>query len=268
MEIGYRVVGCGLFDSKVCFPSTGLTPDRRLNGFEIELFYEDQPGTAFIDNTPYKMKKGTVICGKPGQLRHSRLPFKCCYIHFRTDSAELSRAFMSIPDCFQTADFAGLLSLFLHTAAADYADDLSGRLKERSLTDRIIAEVLRLMPAAGTAPAVVTGHFDEMKRAKKYIDKNYAHDLSLPVIARAASLSPVYFHRLFCKYYGLTPAEYVRNVRITAAKELLLSTDLCIAEISERCGFSSQAYFGYRFKETVGEAPLSYRKNKLKRDKA
>ena len=58
MEIGYRVVGCGLFDSKVCFPSTGLTPDRRLDGFEIELFYEDQPGMAFIDNTPYKMKKG------------------------------------------------------------------------------------------------------------------------------------------------------------------------------------------------------------------
>ena len=268
MEIGYRVVGCGLFDSKVCFPSTGLTPDRRLDGFEIELFYEDQPGTAFIDNTPYKMKKGTVICGKPGQLRHSRLPFKCCYIHFRTDSTELSRAFMNIPDSFSVTDLTELLSLFLSVAASDPAGDLCSRLKERSRIDSIMAEVLRLGPATGAATAAVTGHFDGMRRAKKYIDKNYAHDLSLPVIAGAANLSPVYFHRLFCEYYGLTPAAYVRNVRIMAAKELLLSTDLCIAEIAERCGFSSQAYFGCRFKETVGETPLLYRKNRLKRDKA
>ena len=73
----------------------------------------------------------------------------------------------------------------------------------------------------------------------------------------------MYFHRLFTACYGITPAQYTLTVRLNAAKQHLLAGDDTVAEIAQLCGFSSQSYFNYKFKEQVGMSPLQYRKKML-----
>ena len=80
-----------------------------------------------------------------------------------------------------------------------------------------------------------------------------------------ANLSPVYFHKLFRAHLGMTPAAFVLSCRIAKAKALLKTGELTIGEITSQCGFSSQAYFNYKFKEVTGETPLQYRKARLSR---
>ena len=55
------------------------------------------------------------------------------------------------------------------------------------------------------------------------------------------------------------------KIRISAAKQLLITKDYSIARIAADCGFSSQSYFNYKFKSEMGVSPLKYRKDMLSR---
>ena len=57
-----------------------------------------------------------------------------------------------------------------------------------------------------------------------------------------------------------SPIDYLLNVRLTKAKELLLSSKKSIGEISEECGFSSANYFGLIFKQKEKLSPANYKK--------
>lgn len=105
----------------------------------------------------------------------------------------------------------------------------------------------------------------DLQMIKKYIDLNFREKPSLEALAKRAALSPVYFHKLFTAYFGISPAEYISALRLTAAKQALIATDSSIADIAFACGFSSQSYFNYKFKSEVGVSPLKYRKDMLSR---
>ena len=111
-KIEYEITQYGLFDSTVKFPDTVTTQDRLLDCFEIELYTSDCAGTAYINQTAYELKKGLIICGKPGQYRHSRLHFKCCYLHLKVENSELNNSLMQIDDTMSFADFDENYSLY------------------------------------------------------------------------------------------------------------------------------------------------------------
>lgn len=98
ISICYEILQYGFFDTSVKFPGRTVTPDRRLACFEIELFTADQPGSAFINGKEYPLTAGTLICGKPGHIRHSRLNFKCCYLHLVSKSKALDKMLFLLSD--------------------------------------------------------------------------------------------------------------------------------------------------------------------------
>ena len=104
-----------------------------------------------------------------------------------------------------------------------------------------------------------------MAGVERYIRDNITEDLSLEALAAVANLSPSYFHKLFCNHFSMTPGDFVLQCRVSAAKSMLLDDELTLGEVAERCGFSSQSYFNYRFKAVVGATPLQYRKASLSR---
>jgi transcriptional regulator GlxA family with amidase domain len=97
-----------------------------------------------------------------------------------------------------------------------------------------------------------------LRRAKDLMDRDYALPLDVPVMARAALMSPAHFSRKFRAAYGETPYSYLMTRRIERAKALLRQglsvTDTCIA-----VGCTSLGSFSSRFTEIVGEAPSQYR---------
>ena len=71
-------------------------------------------------------------------------------------------------------------------------------------------------------------------------------------------LSTGRFHHVFKDYTGMTPKEYINNIRISRAKELLVNTDMTMSEIAERTGFYDQNYFSRMFKKHTGSCPKNY----------
>ena len=91
-----------------------------------------------------------------------------------------------------------------------------------------------------------------------YIQTYLELNLGIGELADLSGLSPFYFSRLFKESTGLTPYQYISRQRMKRAKQLL-QTDLAIAEIALRCGFSSQSSFSTAFRKTVGVTPKVYR---------
>ena len=92
---------------------------------------------------------------------------------------------------------------------------------------------------------------------------NYAKEVTIPEYASMCNLSESRFSHLFKKNTGVSPMQYILNIRIEKAKELLENTELPIAEISDMIGMQSQHYFSRIFKKYTNMSPSEYR-NRLK----
>lgn len=95
-------------------------------------------------------------------------------------------------------------------------------------------------------------------RVQQYLYSNYHRPITLAQVARSSECSPAYLCRHFRAITGQTPFQYLRNVRIEAAKELLRS-DVPISRVAEMLGFDDPLYFSRVFSQHVGEAPTSFR---------
>lgn len=98
-------------------------------------------------------------------------------------------------------------------------------------------------------------------QAAETLRKNYRQELSLADLLASAHMSKSYFLRLFRRYMGTTPYNYLVNFRITQAKELLVLTDHSISEIAQEVGFGDASNFSTRFAKVTGQSPMQYRKS-------
>lgn len=85
-------------------------------------------------------------------------------------------------------------------------------------------------------------------------------------LAAQINLSEVYFRRLFREAYGITPKQYVLDMRIRQAKALLSESAASVTAIAEACGFASVYHFCRAFKEQTGQTPTEYAKHTYRAD--
>ena len=99
-----------------------------------------------------------------------------------------------------------------------------------------------------------------LQQVHDYIDQHYADaNLSLNEVAGQVNLSPSHFSTVFSQETGQTFKEYLTEVRIQHARELLRSTTLRSSEISYQIGYSDPHYFSYVFRKHTGLSPKEYR---------
>ena len=97
--------------------------------------------------------------------------------------------------------------------------------------------------------------------AKEYIKKNFNADISLEDVSREVNISPYYFSKLFKDETGEGFVEYLTNLRIDKAKELLSGTSYSMKEICQMVGYTDPNYFSRIFKKNVGVTPTEYKEN-------
>lgn len=96
--------------------------------------------------------------------------------------------------------------------------------------------------------------------ALKYIENNYQEQsMSNQILARECRISEVYFRKLFTQEFGVSPKQYIIELRIQRARQLLSEGAFGTAEICERCGFSNPYHFCRLFKQHTGMTPSEYR---------
>lgn len=96
--------------------------------------------------------------------------------------------------------------------------------------------------------------------AKRYIDTNYAQDITLDSLADLTHINKFYLAHSFTECVGQSPISYLTERRLAACKELLSSSNLSVTQIATSAGFSSQSYFSQIFAKKVGMSPRQYRK--------
>jgi len=92
-----------------------------------------------------------------------------------------------------------------------------------------------------------------------YIQANYYKNINMDSIIKQVHISEYHFIRLFKKYTGVSPYEYLINYRINMSKALLKQTSLTVSEVAFKVGFNNVNNFIRNFKKLVGTTPLKYR---------
>ena len=260
-----NMVQYGVFDSRIKFPRIICTKWRTVECYELELFTEDQSGVCYIDDATIPLKKGTLICAKPGQRRSSKLHFRCINMHLQVTDPVLAEALDQLPNSSVLSEFEELTELFHKILGLDLHSFPEQKFLLHSYVHQFLYQIIAELRTVQNDGSLLCSHRHAVRQIERHIREHPEEDLGLQSLASMANLSPVYFHRLFCTHTGMTPAAYVLGCRIAAAKALLKAGELSISEIATRCGFNSQSYFNYKFKEITGETPLQYRKSRLSR---
>lgn len=140
----------------------------------------------------------------------------------------------------------------LHRARFAHTELLSSRL----LTD-VLTELVVLASGSGQSPGDAPVF---VKQTVQAIDTRYTEKLTLDSLAWELSVSKFNLSRAFKRHIGLAPIEYLIQVRINHAKELLKYADTPIGEIAESIGIDNASHFINLFKDRTGSTPLAYRK--------
>jgi AraC-like DNA-binding protein len=97
-----------------------------------------------------------------------------------------------------------------------------------------------------------------LRRAKDFIDREYAGPLDISAMAEAACMSPAHFSRKFRAAYGETPYSYLMTRRIERAKAFLRQ-GISVSDACVSVGCTSLGSFSSRFRQLVGVTPSQYR---------
>jgi AraC-like DNA-binding protein len=107
---------------------------------------------------------------------------------------------------------------------------------------------------------------------KHKIDQYLREHLQRPVrvneLAQQLPLSVSYFSRAFKQTFGTSPHEYIIQLRLERAQELMVTTAAPLSQIALDCGFGDQAHLSKLFRRGMGESPSTWRRRNFKAAKA
>ena len=139
-----------------------------------------------------------------------------------------------------------------------YEDVLAGICRREEFADRIVPIACRMNEAMNRERDNTTRRV--IQEAKEYIRENYSNpELSVEMLCRHLHMSSAYFSTVFKKETGQTYVNYLTEVRLNKAVELLNETDDKTYMIAQKVGYQEQNYFSYVFKKRYGVSPTKYR---------
>lgn len=103
---------------------------------------------------------------------------------------------------------------------------------------------------------------DRILATKQYLDKNFETNVDLEVLSNIHCLSKYHLLRLFKRYFGQTPRQYLIAKRIQKSKEYL-TKGMTVTETCFAVGFESLSSFSSLFKRKTGSTPLDFRKEQF-----
>ena len=199
-----RILGEGIYDSSELpkYRHGGVTPERVTDCFELELPL-DKRGTIYIESSDRQSNPGFILVAKPGQRRHTLLPYRCQFIHLSCDG-ELSKQLASLPDFIMLSEPETAQRLFgefilHHTGAIDVADNTQSTNAD---ADNLLAysrlfELFWMLVTESGKQSRAGQRSEAIETALRYVDAHLDSELTLDVLAGELSHEPDIFSSAF-----------------------------------------------------------------------
>lgn len=231
------------------------------NGFEIGVCLEGE-GIFLVKNKVYPFRKGcvTFISSSQPHIAQSPNEFPSRWKYLTIDWEKLfgQKEIQVNRNVIWNEEMAQLVEIIY--AEAERHDESSVAV----ITHLLNALILKFLRCEGEA------ELDEAPAAKvidpkiyasiKYILNHYGERLSVKDLAAESNYSVNYFRKLFTEQTGVTPLNYITNIRLRMAAILLRSSDRTIVDVAEACGFNSLSSFNRCFRDQYGTTPAQWRK--------
>ncbi|WP_408007656.1 helix-turn-helix domain-containing protein [Pseudalkalibacillus sp. A8] len=132
-------------------------------------------------------------------------------------------------------------------------------LGQRSFYERlchnVMSELLLLLSQEKTERNASPAKEQIVRRMQEYILYNFRRNITIDELASIVDVTPNYVTILFKEVIGVTPIQYLHQIRINTAWDLMTDTDMTIREVAEYLGYCDQSYFNRMFKKWMGTAP-------------
>lgn len=266
LEINLR---CDYHDGDVTDMPPGYTSTwRSLPWIVVSQVLNEEQHLEFGDGRLWLIQPREAVCVSSG-VRHNfenRSPgtnvSRWCHVNLFVGEGVNAAGLFDLTARFEGERARRLGDICELLAARREDSSLAGLARRRALEFELMSILLESAPEVRPA-----GFWREMERLApvlSYIEANLEKPLSRPELARRAHLSPSRFAGVFKEALGLAPREYVLQLQLRRAQRLLLTTDLPVTAVAERCGHGDPFHFSRVFKKHVGASPARYRE-KVKR---
>ena len=239
------------------------TPQRKVEHYEIEII-EKCSGACFINGIKYMHKNANLLFSKPGDVRFTTGKLECKFIKFKCSDEKTIKILNDIPSGMILTDCTRLQEVISSAKMLVNSKKANDRMELFSLVFKAISLLATYHSFAPREKANSSDMYtSRIINTKEYLDTHYSDKITLEMMAAPAFLSPNFFRVKFLEIMGISPHDYLIQVRVSKAKNLLENTDTPLSEIALMCGFESQAYMNYVFKKETGTSPGKYRRNRL-----
>ena len=170
-------------------------------------------------------------------------------------STNLSHILLSPKNPWQTEVLMHIRKVFMLMDEKNYGYEF----KIRSHLSELLLLIIKNSPEPINDKVKSKTEVERVRKMLNFIQFNFSDNINLQQIADSVFISRRECLRCFRHIVGMSPIQYVIELRIQKAKQLLLETDLPISDIYIACGFQNQSYFAKIFKSKTGLSPMKFR---------
>jgi AraC family transcriptional regulator len=125
-----------------------------------------------------------------------------------------------------------------------------------------IERVPVVMPLACTSGGLSSW---QIRRILAFVESNLDKPIRVDELSRMVNLSRCHFARSFRRSFRESPHSYLIRRRVEHAGHLMLTSDICLSELAQVCGFADQAHLSRKFRERFGQSPAAWRRERKDR---
>ena len=234
--------------------------------------YQMEQGTAFLcsKTEKYKLEEGGIYFINGFRIKSQNCPqsFTVNWLHFISDSIFIKQALMHFPLVTQlntkglgdlNAEFARFESFFSEYSSTQKSINRNELVSYFNIQALLLRIISKLAENSDIETFHLSGQRSRLLKAIEYIDANYKNTVTLKQLAGLCFMSENYFHNLFKKEFTVTPNNYILQLRMNEALNLLSNTNLAVKEVARECGYFDAAYFSRTFSNYFGLSPNKYR---------
>lgn len=224
----------------------------------------------FINDIPYRVKKGDILLLNPGVPHGKIIPsdgelleFHAGFESFKVENLPLNHIISDnitpvIPSSKYDHD---LLQCFNDIITEQNKNEPGSELLLKTLGMKLLVILLRATSQNESVREKGSINFETYDKSTivnaitEFINTNFMQDLSLEIISQNMYLSPAYISKLFKEETGESPINYLIKVRLSRAKDYLMVGNSTIKEVAHAVGYDDAYHFSKLFKKYYGYPP-------------